>query len=161
MRGGHVVMFRHSITDTGSGEPPQYRFGDCATQRPLNGAGRDKAKRIGEAFARRGVRIDRVLSSAWCRSRDTAQLAFGRHEVWNPLNVQNLAFNPETNVEKQNAEVTNIIATWSGNGNLVLSTHQLNISNLVQIFPAEGDGVVLSYDGVAKRLIVVGPLRIQ
>src|SRR5687768_1696201 len=64
-RPGHVVFIRHAATPGGSGDPPGYRLDDCASQRNLTDAGRDQARRTGEAFRARGLAFDRVLSSPW------------------------------------------------------------------------------------------------
>jgi hypothetical protein len=47
---------------------------DCATQRNLDDRGREQARRIGQALKDRGVSFDRILTSQWCRCRETADL---------------------------------------------------------------------------------------
>src|SRR6185503_13331091 len=78
--GGQVIMLRHAGTIGTFGDPPGFRFDDCSTQRNLTEAGREQARKIGEAFRAREIPIARVLSSPWCRCLDTARLAFGRVE---------------------------------------------------------------------------------
>lgn len=75
--GGQVVVIRHASTVSGFGDPPGYRLDDCATQRNLSDQGREEAERIGAAFRGRGVPVESVLSSPWCRCLETARLAFG------------------------------------------------------------------------------------
>src|SRR5687767_9728402 len=75
--GGQVVLIRHAITTPGTGDPTGMRLDDCSTQRNLTDAGRQHARRIGEAFRTRRIPIDRVLTSPWCRCVETARLAFG------------------------------------------------------------------------------------
>ena len=67
---GGIVLFRHANAP-GGGDPAGMRIGECATQRNLDERGRAQARRIGEAFRSRGVAAGRVLSSQWCRTRDT------------------------------------------------------------------------------------------
>src|SRR5690606_18848597 len=74
--GGLVLLMRHAETTPGTGDPPGFRLEDCATQRNLSIAGREQARAVGAALARRGVKIATVLSSPWCRARETAMLAF-------------------------------------------------------------------------------------
>src|SRR5262245_9484238 len=81
---GVVVLLRHS-TAPGTFDPPDARLDDCATQRNLDASGRAQARRVGEAFRQRGVTVDTVLSSPRCRCLDTARLAFGKAEAWEPL----------------------------------------------------------------------------
>jgi hypothetical protein len=83
--GGQVVLIRHAITTPGVGDPPGMRLDDCRTQRNLTDEGRRDARRLGERFGARGIVVDRVLSSPWCRCLETARLAFGAGEVWQPL----------------------------------------------------------------------------
>ena len=85
---GHVVFMRHSDApgSGGFGDPPGFRLEDCATQRNLSDEGRAHARRTGEALAKHGVEFDRVLTSPWCRCKETAQLATGREaETLAPL----------------------------------------------------------------------------
>jgi phosphohistidine phosphatase SixA len=159
--GGVAVLFRHSSTDTGSGESPGFTFGVCATERQLNEAGVAKARRVGEEFRQRAVRVDDVLSSQWCRCTDTARHAFGRATVWLPLNVLNAQFNPATDRDAQSAAVVQRIASIDRPANVVMVTHQLNIIALTGKAPAEGDAVVVRHDPRSGGLTVVGELRFR
>jgi phosphohistidine phosphatase SixA len=158
--GGYTIVFRHSLDEPGNGDPdPRYRFGDCTYQRQLMPEGRAKAKRIGEQFRARGVAIANVLSSEWCRARDTAQIAFGRHTTWRALNVMNPTTNPFMNEAQQNAEVRERIASHRDRANLVLVTHLLNIQPLLGETPAKGDAIVVRYDHREKSMRVVARMQ--
>ena len=80
-RGGNVVYFRHADTGPASPEPPTVDLTRCETQRNLNDNGRAQAQEIGRQFRRLRIPVGAVLSSQFCRCKDTAQLAFGRFEV--------------------------------------------------------------------------------
>jgi len=82
--GGVVAAFRHALAP-GTFDPPGFRLGDCATQRNLSDEGRAQARRLGQWFRERQLEPAAVRSSPWCRCIDTAQLAFGRHAVWDAL----------------------------------------------------------------------------
>lgn len=154
--GGLVVMMRHA-TAPGVGDPPGFRLGDCATQRNLSAEGRAEARRIGEAFRRNRVPIDEVRSSEWCRCRETAELAFGRYTAWPQIN----SFFDDRSAEPQQTAATRaLMAGWKGKGNLVLVTHQVNISAASGSFASPGGIVVLQPAG-AGRLEVVGGLRLD
>jgi phosphohistidine phosphatase SixA len=160
MRGGHTLVFRHSIDEPGNGDPhPLYRFGDCTYQRQLVPEGRAKAERVGRLLRERGIRIGEVLSSEWCRARDSAQLMFGRHRTWTALNVMNPQTNPHMSATRQNADVTARIAVHQGAENLVLVTHLLNIQPLLGESPAKGDAVVVRWHAGSQALVVVGYLQ--
>ena len=47
--GGLVLAFRHAIAP-GTFDPPQFKLGDCTTQRNLSDEGREQARRIGVWF---------------------------------------------------------------------------------------------------------------
>jgi len=79
--GGCAILLRHARTTPGIGDPPGFRLDDCSTQRNLSDAGRAQARRFGHEFERRGIRVDEVRSSRWCRCLDTARLAFPRQAV--------------------------------------------------------------------------------
>jgi len=124
----------------GVGDPPGFRLDDCATQRNLSAAGREEAERWGRALRERGVRVDAVLSSAWCRCRETAALAFGRAEVWPPLN----SFFADGRTEpEQTRAVRERISVWRGAGTLALVTHQVNITAATGLTIRSGAGVVV------------------
>lgn len=70
-----VVLMRH--TEPAGGDPLVWdESGRCAGESMLTSAGKAHARRIGEAFSRRGIKLT-VISSPMCRCRDTAQIAFG------------------------------------------------------------------------------------
>ncbi len=83
LREGGIVLFRHAIAP-GGGDPPGMRLGDCATQRNLDAAGREQARRIGAAIRAAGVEVGAVLASGWCRTVETAELAFPGRVVVEP-----------------------------------------------------------------------------
>ena len=139
--GGKVVVLRHASTEPGLGDPPGFRLDDCTTQRNLSEAGRAEARRIGAAFVRRAVLVTRVLSSRWCRCVETARLAFGRVEPWASLDS---FFDDRSREPQQTRAVRALFAEPLTGGNLILVTHQVNITALTGIAPAMGEMVVLS-----------------
>jgi len=147
-------MLRHASTEPGLGDPPGFRLDDCATQRNLSEAGRAEARRIGAAFVRRAVPVARVLSSRWCRCVETARLAFGRVEAWSPLDS---FFDDRSREPQQTRAVRTLIAEPFTGGNLILVTHQVNITALTGIVPGTGEMVVLSPEP-GGRFTIVGRL---
>jgi hypothetical protein len=83
--GGHVILIRHASTVAGVGDPPTFRLGDCSTQRNLSDAGREEARRLGARIKAERVPVAKVYTSPWCRCQETARLAFGAAEDWEPL----------------------------------------------------------------------------
>ena len=80
-RGGYVLYFRHASTDFGQSDEAMTSFDDCKAQRNLTDKGRDEARAIGAAIRRDRVPVGDVLASPYCRTRETAQLIFGRATV--------------------------------------------------------------------------------
>ena len=71
--GADVLFLRHALAP-GTGDPANFRLGDCATQRNLSDEGRAQAGAIGAAIRASGLPVAQVLSSQWCRARETAVL---------------------------------------------------------------------------------------
>lgn len=141
---GGIVLFRHANAP-GGGDPPGMRIGDCASQRNLDETGRAQSVRIGEAFARRAIPVGAVLTSQWCRTRETAALAFPGRAV--DETAFNSFFSDRSRGEAQTRAARRVLAAWSGPGTLVVVTHQVNITALTGIFPASGEGIVLERRG--------------
>ncbi|RDI62660.1 histidine phosphatase family protein [Microvirga subterranea] len=138
--GGTVALLRHARAP-GTGDPAGFRLDDCSSQRNLSPAGRKQAQELGERFEAQGVRVERVLASRWCRALDTARLAFGdRVEPYPPLDS---FFSQQSRNDAQTREVGKLVSDWKGPGVLALVTHQVNITALTTIFPAEGEVLVL------------------
>jgi len=136
-----IVLFRHADAP-GTGDPPQFRLGDCSTQRNLSERGRLQAQELGARFRARSVVVGQVLSSQWCRTLDTAELAFpGRVQ---PAPAFNSFFNEDAaQSARQTAGARAALAAWRGPGVLVVVTHQVNITALTGVFPASGEGIVV------------------
>ena len=134
--GGCAVLMRHARTEPGVGDPPGFTLGQCRTQRNLSAEGREQSRRVGQVFQREGITLGAVRSSAWCRCTETAQLAFGRAEVWPALNS---FFQGQGDDAAQTRAVLQALATLRAPANWMLVTHQVNISALTGEFPAMGE----------------------
>jgi phosphohistidine phosphatase SixA len=157
LSGGQVALVRHSEAP-GVGEPPNFTFGDCTTQRNLNEAGRAQADRLEVAFRAQGIVVGQVLSSAWCRCIETATRAFGAAEIWMPLNA--FSRDPATDAA-QTAEVRARVSAWTGPGTLFLVTHQVNITALTEIFPDTDEVIVVTpAPERAQGLSIAGRLHV-
>jgi len=157
---GHVAFMRHSDApgSGGFGDPPGFRLEDCETQRNLSDEGRAHARRTGEAFRKNGVVFDRVLTSRWCRCRETAQLATGKEaEPFAPLS--NLVGRGEHR-EAQVKALEAYLAGLDGNTRVLLVTHGIVINALTGIQPASGEIVIVKPRPDGKPT-VAGRLRID
>ena len=150
---------RHASTGPGLGDPPGLRLDDCSTQRNLSEEGRAEARRTGARLAAGKVPIARVYTSPWCRCRETAMLAFGKAEDWEPLS--SLFDFPERDAQ-YTGRVKKRIGSYSSRkpgGNVVMVTHNVNIAALTRLSVATGEIVVVRPDGCCG-LRTAGRLRL-
>jgi len=156
--GGVVVAFRHARAP-GTFDPPNFRLGDCSTQRNLDDEGRAQARRIGAWFKARALQPALVRSSPWCRCVDTALLAFGRSEPMRALGSPRGA-TESTNTQSLDELRRALAAASAQRGRFeVWVTHMFVLSALTGEGTAAGEGLILqaASGGVPKvlaRLVV-------
>lgn len=68
-----MAIMRHALAP-GNGDPLGFALEDCTTQRNLDDVGRKQAITLGRSMKAAGLSFDHVLTSQWCRTRDTATL---------------------------------------------------------------------------------------
>ncbi|MGB0683436.1 MAG: histidine phosphatase family protein [Magnetovibrionaceae bacterium] len=137
--GEAVAMIRHALAP-GTGDPENFRVDDCATQRNLDQRGRDQARVIGQRFRDAGIARAKILSSAWCRCLETADIMdLGPVENLPALNSFFRKF------ERREPQTRALRAYLKGReaGPLVLVTHQVNITALTDVFPQSGEIIVV------------------
>ena len=140
--GNKIVFIRHSLAP-GGGDPTNFDLTKCSTQRNLNQVGINQSKKIGELFKKNKIPIDKILSSQWCRCKDTAFHAFGKYEEFFALNS---TFQAEFsgNTSKQSKTLKKYIKNWNGNGkNLILVTHYVIIVEHTDYAPSSGELVIV------------------
>jgi phosphohistidine phosphatase SixA len=137
--GAHVALIRHA-TAPGTGDPPGFRLEDCASQRNLSEEGRDEARRIGAAFRARGVSVEGVWSSQWCRCLETAELLDLAPVT--PLPALNSFFEARELEADRTTALRAFISSREPGGALIMVTHQVNITALTGVFPRSGEAVV-------------------
>ena len=97
--------------------------------------------KIGEFFKKNEIKFTKVLSSEWCRCKDTAKIAFGNYETRNFLN----SFYDERfseNKDKQILDFQKFIKSWDYSGNLALVTHYVVISEILDLATSSGEIVI-------------------
>ncbi len=151
---GAIAIMRHALAP-GTGDPPNLTVGDCSTQRNLDERGRAQARAIGSALRDQGISFDVVLSSQWCRTRETAELLDMRPVLEAPS--LNSFFQDFSTRDRQTAETRELIAETDGR--LMLVTHQVNISALTGRGARSGEVLVIrsTNDGVE----LLGSILIQ
>lgn len=142
---GRVLMLRHAHAP-GTGDPPGFRLGDCATQRNLDAAGRAQAAQLGERLARAGVARAEVYSSQWCRCLETARLLnLGSVKA---LTALNSFFNRTQDRERNLAALRAFLAQLPPDGPpVVLVTHQVTVTAFTGRGIGSGGGAIFQLNG--------------
>jgi phosphohistidine phosphatase SixA len=150
-QGGYVIFLRHAKTDWSQKDIEPFDFSTCSGQRNLSAEGRVQAARIGDAYRQLNIPVYKVISSPFCRCKDTAELAFGTYEIEEDL--QHIPFS-ETREAKKRIEylrkkVAEMLAEVPPAGtNTVLVGHSPNLYSIIDIRSLpEGNTVVFKPDG--------------
>ncbi|HBV00607.1 MAG TPA: histidine phosphatase family protein [Thalassospira lucentensis] len=131
---------RHAIAP-GTGDPAQFKLGDCSTQRNLDDTGKSQARTTGKLIRAQGIAIDIVLSSQWCRCLETAALldlaAVQEEPALNSFFSDRGMQNSQTNqtIERLGSLPTGMKA--------LMVTHQVNITALTGIYPQSGEIILI------------------
>ena len=152
--GGKLIFIRHAYAP-GGGDPQNFNLNDCSTQRNLNNEGRKQAQYIGEFFKKNEIKIDKVLSSEWCRCKETARIAFKNFSTNNFLNSF-YSSKYAKNKDKQIKMLNNYIKKFKSDKNLILVTHYVLISEVLNYAPSSGEIVVSD-----KNFNMIGSIEIN
>ena len=142
--GGKLVFIRHALAP-GNGDPDNIDLKSCDTQRNLNQEGIDQSKKIGKLFIDNNIQIDKVLSSEWCRCKDTARFAFNNYETFKGLN----SFYQEKFYKYKDQQIKSLkkyISNWNGDKNVIFVTHFVVISELLNIGTSSGELIITDKD---------------
>lgn len=135
--GGLVLYLRHTATD----DAPDGTLSDpCSAQRGLTDAGRAQARAIGAALRALEVPVGQVLASPFCRTVQTAELAFGRAET-------EQALLPIEAGGSTDAAVALLADEPEDGTNTVLVGHTTNVQPAAGATPEEGGTVVFRPTG--------------
>jgi len=139
---GAIAIMRHALAP-GTGDPPNFEIGDCLTQRTLDDRGREQARLAGSMIAERGIGFDQVLTSQWCRCRETARL-LGLGPVEDLPALNSFWSNREAGPAQTDA-LRRVLAGTAGE-KLMLVTHFVNIRALAGVAPGSGEIVVFAME---------------
>ena len=153
-KGGKLIFIRHAYAP-GGGDPDNFNLNDCSTQRNLNDDGRRQAEYIGEFFRIKKIKIDKVLSSEWCRCKETAEIAF---EDFSTISFLNSFYSSKfaKNKTRQVEEFNKYIKKFKSKKNLILVTHYVFISEILNYGPSSGEIVVAD-----KNFNIIGSIEIN
>ena len=157
-QGGYVLYIRHTSTDFGQNDAKMTGYEDCANQRNLTDKGRQEARAVGEHIKRLKIPVGRVLASPYCRTMETARLAFGKAQP-----MQEARGGPSRTDDPQRYDgLRKLLASQPSPGtNTVISSHG-NPFHAVAGPPylAEGEIAVVRSQG-DSAFAVVGRIRLQ
>jgi phosphohistidine phosphatase SixA len=153
-RGGVILVIRHAATDQSKPDQDPVDLNDCRTQRNLSAQGRQDAKLIGQAVRRLKLRIGAVLSSRFCRTRETAKLAFGRATI-SPALLNTITSEHDAAWRRQIRAARALFGTKPAAGRVtVLVTHGVVVGDVTGDTLEEGETLVYRPLGNSKfRLI--------
>jgi phosphohistidine phosphatase SixA len=138
--GGLVLYLRHAMTERRP-DADAVDFADCATQRNLSEEGRRVARLVGAQLARLGIRAAAVLASPFCRTRDTATLAFGAARIEPGLLSRGNPKDPEELARLPGLKAL-LSAPPEGRGNAVLVGHSGLLDLLAKVHVDEAEMAV-------------------
>ena len=153
-KGGNLIFIRHAYAP-GGGDPDDFDINDCLTQRNLSDTGREQSKKIGNFFIKNKIPIDQVISSEWCRCKETAKIAFEKFEIKNFLN----SFFSEKFAKNRISQIRDLkeyVNNWNSNKNLVLVTHYVVISEALNYAPDSGEIVISD-----RNFKIIGNIKIN
>ncbi len=157
-KGGYVIYIRHAQTDKDYADQadPKLDLTNCGTQRTLSDKGWKQAKSIGFGFRKAKIPVGRVFSSDYCRSWQTADLAFGTYQRTSALNfVKAEEYTPAQRLEMKTAVMPFLTAMPKPKTNTVLVGHDDVFESAVGIYPKpQGMAYILKPDGRGKVQVI-------
>ena len=114
---GKIIFIRHAYAPGGS-DPDGFDISNCASQRNLSKEGITQSKNIGKFFSENNIQIDKVLSSEWCRCKETANIAFNDYSTNSFLNSF-YSSKYAKNKDKQVKALNNYVKKFKSDKNLI------------------------------------------
>ena len=135
----NIIFLRHSIAP-GFGDPDYFDLNNCSTQRNLNAEGILQSDNIGAYFKSHNIRFSEVLSSEWCRCKDTVyEMKIGK---WRTFSGLNSFFQGYSNKDEVLKKLNKKLSSTRNDELVLMVTHQVVISNITGIAPPSG-GIVI------------------
>jgi phosphohistidine phosphatase SixA len=158
--GGYVIFLRHGPTIASQEDSDPEHLENCDTQRNLSDEGRELARQLGEDLRILAIPIGQVLTSEYCRARETAELAFHDAEPTPFLNFLTLV--PTAAREPATAALREWVTTPPPPGtNLVLVSHGPNVLDIGVLLNTEGEAAVFHPEGHGLTQVVAQLLPVE
>ena len=154
-KGGVVLVIRHTATDYSKLDEEPVDLADCRTQRNLSAQGRAEARAIGQGVRRLKALVGKVLASPFCRTRDTARLAFSRFAISRAL-LNTISSEHNAAWRRQIRAARALLGRVPAKGSIdVFVTHGSVITDVTGEVVEEGETLVVRPRG-ASRFAVLG-----
>jgi broad specificity phosphatase PhoE len=153
-QGGYVLVFRHAATDFSQRDEGRSKLDDCSTQRNLTEAGRADARQIGAQIRALHIPIGPVYASPFCRTRETAQLAFTKASLDRDLLWPGAGAEASVMAKHRAAVDTRFGTPPKAGENTVVVTHGFVIGAATQLNVEEGEALVVRPAGGRNFTVV-------
>ena len=155
-----VVLMRNSESH-GNGDSANMLVwdasGHCTGESTLTRKGKAHAKRIGETFAKYGIK-PMVVSSPMCRCRETSQIAFGDYVT--DADLRQTASEDSQGQERFLAKASALLSKYRGTIPIVFVNHRPNIDWLTMELINIGDLLIGTVTETGE-IEVLGKLRVE
>jgi broad specificity phosphatase PhoE len=134
--GGYVVYIRHTQTDSKTEDKDLSDMANCAGQRVLSDQGRENAAKLGEALKTLAVPIGDVITSQFCRAKDTVKLMKLEisKETADLNNDSGEPFVTKPESERRSAALRKLLAAQPDQGkNTLIVGHVPNLRNALSL----------------------------
>ena len=138
--GGLILYVRHAATDHSQADRDTTDLSNCQQQRNLSDRGREETRTMARVISQFEIPIGRVYTSPYCRTIETAQIAFGRYEVADGLRAT--FFTNEAVTAELNQFLRMLLAQAPDAGtNTAIVGHTANLDDVTHVWP-KPEGVV-------------------
>ncbi|MEL7330660.1 MAG: histidine phosphatase family protein, partial [Cyanobacteria bacterium J06560_2] len=147
--GGHVIYFRHAMTERDFADQVTADVTDFSTQRVVSEFGVKQSLAIGEGFDLGEIPVDEVITSEYGRAVETAAIAFGEYQKDAALNFLPFEDYTDVQVEEMRANIMPFLTAVPDAGtNTVIVGHDDLFEAGAGIYPdPQGIAYVLTPDG--------------
>lgn len=132
-QGGLIIYFRHFATDRSQEDQHPVNLTNCATQRNLSEEGRSQSAAIGTVFKRHSIPVSEVISSPFCRCKESAEIAFGKYGI--DTNLYFAVALEKDQREQQTSVLLKLLTSKPDSGNRIVVSHTANLREATGLWP--------------------------
>ena len=156
-KGGYIIYMRHGPTNRAQRDTDRQNLENCQTQRNLSESGRKQMTLVGNAIRALKIPVGEVLSSPYCRCKDTAKLCFGRFKVEPDLQFSISKNKVESSRLGQRLHAM-MMEAKPGSKNIVLVGHTANLKDGLGVWP-KPEGVIVVFQKQGDKIVFKGMIK--